>query len=136
MKGYEQYGNFVLRLGLGLFILIWGLSKFMQKEMWVKMYPMLYGFNVTAGIITIVGIVQIAIAAMVILGWKTKLAAWVGFLMQLSTTIITLKRVISPFGMVEGDPVGPNIILFATVPILAAWFALACMGSGKLWKIE
>ena len=86
-KGYEQYSNFVLRIGLGLFILIWGLAKFVQKDMWIEMFPMLYwGVAVGAGMLAAIGIFQILLAAMLILGYKVKIAAWAGFVIQLLTT--------------------------------------------------
>jgi len=136
-KNYEQYANLSLRIGLGLFILVWGLAKFTQKEMWIKMFPMLYwGIAVGGGILAAVGIVELLLAAMLILGYKVRIAAWIGFGIQLLTAVAIIGRIVSPFGMVEGAPVGPNIVLFGTVPILAAWLALALSGKAGAYSIE
>lgn len=133
----KDYATFVLRLGLGLFILIWGIAKFVQKDMWVQMFPMLYwGIAVGGGLLALFGIVELVIAVMLLLGLKVKIAAWIGFLIQLVTAFAIIGRIFSPFGMVDGDPVKPNIVLFATVPLLAAWLALALRGEAGACAIE
>lgn len=133
----EAYANTVLRIGLGLFILVWGIAKFTQKDMWVQMFPMIYwGIAIGAGMLAVFGIIELLIGAMLILGWKVKVAAWAGFLIQLATTLAIIGRVISPYGIVDGDPVKPNIVLFATVPLLAAWLALALSGKAGACAIE
>ena len=132
-----DYATFVLRIGLGLFILIWGIAKFVQQDMWVKMFPMLYwGIAVGAGLLAVFGIIQILLAAMLIIGWKVRIAAWIGFLIQSLTAIAIIGRIVSPYGMVEGAPVGPNIVLFGTVPLLAAWLALALSGKTGAYAIQ
>ena len=132
-----EYSNLVLRVGLGLFILIWGVAKFTQKDMWIQMFPMIYwGIAAGAAMLAVFGIVEILLAAMLILGWKVKIAASIGFLIQLLTTVAIIGRIFSPYGMVEGAPVQPNIILFAGVPILAAWLALALSGKAGAYAIE
>lgn len=115
-------GQVILRLGLGLFLLMFGLSKFTMADFWLKTYPMFYNFSIAAGILTIFGVIQVILALMLIFGWKVKLATGLGGIMHLSTTVVTLNKIITPFGLQEGAP--PNILFFAAVPILAAFIAL------------
>ena len=120
----NKTASVVLRVGLGLFLLIWGLAKFMQKSMWTDMYKMLYGFD-TSSFLMIFGIIQILIAVALFAGFKTRIAAVIGGVMHLTTIIVTIKMLFTPFAMPEGMP--PNILLFSSVPILAAFVALILM---------
>lgn len=133
----KDYATLVLRIALGLFILVWGIAKFVQQDLWLQMFPMIYwGFAVGATVLAVFGIVEIVLAAMLILGWKVTIAAWIGFLIQLSTTVALIGRIAAPYGMVEADPVKPNIVLFGTVVILAAWLAIALSGKAGPYAIE
>jgi len=133
----RDYATLVLRIALGLFILVWGIAKFVQQDFWLQMFPMIYwGFVVGATMLVVFGIVEIVLAAMLILGWKVTIAAWIGFLIQLSTTLAIIGRIAAPYGMAEADPVKPNIVLFGTVVILASWLALALSGKSGPYAIE
>lgn len=133
----KDYSTFVIRIALGLFIFIWGSAKFVQQDFWLQMFPMIYwGLVAGATVLAVFGIVEIVLAAMLILGWKVTIAAWIGFLIQLSTTVALIGRIAAPYGMVEADPVKPNIVLFGTVVILGAWLALALSGKTGPYAIE
>lgn len=133
----KDYATFVLRIALGLFILVWGIAKFVQQDFWLQMIPMIYwGLVVGAAVLAVFGIVEIVLAAMLILGWKVTIAAWIGFLIQLLTTVALIGRIAAPYVMVEADPVKPNIVLFGTVVILGAWLALALSGKTGPYAIE
>ena len=121
MEKHHKAAAISLRIGLGLFLLIWGLAKFMQKEMWSQMYQVLYGFN-TASLLSLFGIIQILLAVALLIGFKTKIASLLGGIMHISTTLVTFKMIMTPFQVPQGMP--PNILLFAAVPILAAFIAL------------
>lgn len=133
----KDYATLVLRIALGLFILVWGIAKFVQQDFWLQMFPMIYwGLAVGATVLAVFGIVEIVLAAMLILGWKVTIAAWIGFLIQLLTTVALIGRIAAPYVMVEADPVKPNIVLFGTVVILGAWLALALSGKTGPYAIE
>jgi len=133
----KDYATFVIRIALGLFILVWGIAKFVQQDFWLQMFPMIYwGLVVGAAVLAVFGIVEIVLAAMLILGWKVTIAAWIGFLIQLLTTVAIIGRIAAPYVMVEADPVKPNIVLFGTVVILGAWLALALSGKTGPYAIE
>jgi len=125
----EKYANIVLRVGLGLFLLIWGFAKFVQPEFWSKYVPNFYGMAVGTGLMSTLGAIEIIVAIALIIGWKTRLAAAIGGIIHLSTTVVTLKQIFNPYALVEGMP--PNIIFFGAVPILAAFIALYFRGPGE-----
>ncbi len=126
---YGDYSNLLLRIGLGLFMLVFGLSKFTMASFWSGTYPKFYSFAVSSALMSSVGIVQIVVGIMLIIGLKTVLAALIATLMHLSTVLVTLKKRVAPFGLPEGSP--PSFLFFAAVPVLFAYLALLVMGAGK-----
>ncbi|MCS5420685.1 MULTISPECIES: DoxX family protein [Psychrilyobacter] len=127
----SDHGLFVLRLGLGLFFLVFGILKFVSHGPMLNMvYPMFYKGMAVSNYIYFLGGVQILLGIMVIIGWKTCLASTILALMQLSTIIVTVPKIIAPFKFAEGMP--PNFLFFGAIPILGALIALMLIGPGKM----
>lgn len=126
-----DYGIFVLRLGLGIFFLVFGILKFVSHEPMLNMvYPMFYKGMAVSHYIYFLGGAQILLGVMIIIGWKTCLASTILILMQFSTVIVTIQKIIAPFKFSEGMP--PNFLFFGTIPILGALIALMLIGPGKM----
>ena len=119
----KDYGLIILRFGLGLFFIVFGILKFISHGPMANMvYPMFYkGLAVPAAIYALGGL-QIALGLMLIIGWKTCIASSILTLMQVSTVIVTFPKIIAPFTFTEGMP--PNFLFFGSVPILCALIAL------------
>ncbi len=127
----RDYGLFMLRLGLGIFFLVFGVLKFISHGPMANMvYPMFYGGMAVSAYIYILGGIQILLSIMLILGWKTCLASIILTLMQFSTVVVTMPKLIAPFNFTEGMP--PNFLFFGAIPILGALIALILTGPGKM----
>lgn len=127
----RDYGIFILRFGLGIFFLVFGILKFISHGPVVNMvYPMFYGGMAVSTYIYILSGTQILLGIMIIIGWKTCLASIILMLMQLSTVLVTMPKLIVPFKLAEGMP--PNFLFFGAVPILGALIALILIGHGKM----
>jgi uncharacterized membrane protein YphA (DoxX/SURF4 family) len=127
----SEYGTFALRIGLGLFFLIFGILKFVSSGPMTQMvYPSFWGGLSVNVLIYIIGVLQIILAVMLFVGWKTRIATAVLGLMHLGTVVVTFPRIITPFSFPEGGP--PNFLFFSAVPILAALIALFLQGDGPV----
>lgn len=127
----KDYGLLMLRLGLGIFFLMFGVLKFVSHGPMTNMvYPMFYGEMAVSIYIYILGGVQILLGIMIIIGWKTCLASTILTLMQISTVVVTMQKIIAPFKFAEGMP--PNFLFFGAIPILGALIALMLVGPGKI----
>lgn len=133
----EDYAIFSLRIGLGLFLLVWGLMKFVKTDFLInKAYAKFWGFlgTLSPTILFVIGTIQIVAALMLIVGWKTTLAAWAGGIMHLGTVLVTLNKIFAPFTIVEGAP--PNFFFFTAVPVLFAFLALILLGRSGAYAME
>lgn len=127
----KDYGLFVLRLGLGIFFLVFGILKFASHGPMANMvYPMFYGSAAGSIYIYILGGVQILLGIMLIIGWKTCIASTILTLMHFSSVVVTMPKIVAPFKFAEGMP--PNFLFFGAIPILGALIALMLLGPGKM----
>jgi putative oxidoreductase len=120
-----------LRIGLGLFFLIFGILKFAaQGPMMGNVYPAFWGGLAVPVVIYILGVLQIIGALLLLIGFWTRPAAIVLGLMHLGTVIVSIGRIVQPFTFPEGGP--PNFLFFGAVPILGAIIALIMIGPGDI----
>ena len=126
--------GFALRIGLGLFFIVFGVLKFVSSgPMTQAVYPSFWGGAAIPALIFALGVVQIIAGVMLLAGWKTSIATVVLGIMHLGTVVVTLPRIVSPFAFPEGGP--PNFLFFAAVPVLAALVALFFIGPG-IWSAD
>lgn len=128
----EDYGKLALRVGLGVFMLFWGLIKFVQTDFFVnEAYAKFYFTGISPVFLYLLGIVQLLVGLALILGYQTKLATGLGGFFHLVTILATYKpTLLSPFSIVKGSP--PHFFFFTAVPVLFAFIALWYVGPGKL----
>lgn len=121
----------LMRIGMGLFFLVFGLLKFVQQaRMTTGVYPAYWGGAAIPALITILGVVQIIASVLLIVGLFTRISAWIFSVMQLGTVFVTFSRIIAPFTFPDGG--APFFLFFASVPVLFSLIALALLGPGDL----
>lgn len=126
----SDYARFSLRLGLGLFFLIFGIMKFAATGPLVQnVYPQFYGNLAGQALVYIIGVLQIIGALLLLIGQWTKIAAAVLGVMHLSTVVASIDRIVTPFAFPQQGP--PHFLFFGAVPILFAIIALFIVGPGK-----
>ena len=113
----EKHALFILRVGLGLFLLLWGIDKLLAPEATIKIFEVFYFLPITAQIAMGLGIAQILLSIAIIIGLWKKWTYTLGLLVHLVGTASTWKQLMNPFG--------PNHLFIAALPVLAGFIALA-----------
>jgi putative oxidoreductase len=107
---------FILRLGLGVFLLLFGIDKLVAPETTVEVFAQFYGLIVSHGMVYGAGALEILLGLAFLVGlWKT-LSYGLGLLLHAVSTLATYHELLSPFGT--------NHLFLAAVPVLAAFIAL------------
>lgn len=120
-----------LRIGLGLFFLVFGLLKFVSSgPMMGNVYPSFFGPLAIEVIIYILGGIQIVGAVLLFIGLFTVPVSIVVGVMHLGTVIATIGRIVTPFTFPDAGP--PHFLFFGAIPILAAIIALVLTGPGEI----
>lgn len=106
----------ILRIGLGAFLLLFGIDKLVAPQTSVDVFAQFYGIAAGTGTVYLAGGLEVVLALAILAGaWKT-LSYGLGFLVHALSTAATWRELLSPFG--EGH------LFVAAIPVLAAFLAL------------
>jgi putative oxidoreductase len=108
----------VLRLTLGLFLLQWGVEKFVLPQNTVAIWSYFYGLNVSAALGYLFGAAEIAIAACLFLGLFRTPAYGAALGLHTVSVLVSWRQLLDPWG----DPM--NHLFIASVPVWGALVAL------------
>src|SRR5688500_14958688 len=107
-----------LRITLGLFLLQWGLEKFVVPESMVGIWGHFYGIEVSPAVGYLFGAVEIAIAVCLFLGRFLTVAAGAALVLHAVTVLVSWRQLLDPWG----DPA--NHLFVASIPVLGGFIAL------------
>jgi putative oxidoreductase len=107
-----------LRITLGLFLLQWGLEKFLVPASSAGIWEHFYGLSVPHTLGYLFGAAEIAIAACLFLGAFRTVAYGAALALHAVTLLVTWRQLLDPWG----DPI--NHLFIAGVPVLGAFIAL------------
>lgn len=106
----------VLRIGLGVFLLLWSIDKIVAPEGTAKIFQFFYQIPLPAGFAPAVGVLEAALSLALLAGlWK----AWTygaALALHAISTLSTWKQLASPFG--------ENHLFIAAIPVLAGFVTL------------
>lgn len=111
----------ILRVTLGVFLLVWGLEKFIVTERSVAIYGYFYGVSASTAVTYALGTLESVLAVAIIVGAFRRWSYGIGLLVHAATTIVTARLIIDPWGLISGEP---QHLYLAAVPILGAFAAL------------
>lgn len=121
-------GLFLLRLGLGIFLLMWGLDKLMEPDVALKVFSHFYFINLNSSVIMLIGAVEIVLSLLIILGYYKTVTYGLGLTVHAASTISSYNELMSPFGN--------NHLFIAAVPILFAFITLFLLRDlDNLWTL-
>ncbi len=107
-----------LRITLGLFLLQWGVEKFVVPENTVAIWGHFYGLNVSQSVGYLFGAVEVAIAVCLFLGAFRTVAYGAALALHAVTVLVSWRQLIDPWGSPE------NHLFVAGIPVLGALIAL------------
>jgi putative oxidoreductase len=108
----------VLRIGLGVFLLQWGIEKFVVPQNTPDIWGYFYGLNVPQALAYLFGVVEIALAVCLFLGRLKTITYGAATGLHAVSVIVSWRQLLDPWG----DPA--NHLFIAGVPVLAAFVAL------------
>jgi putative oxidoreductase len=107
-----------LRITLGLFLLQWGVEKFVVPQNTVAIWGYFYGLNVPQALAYLFGAVEIAIAGCLFLGLFRTAAYGAALALHAVSVLVSWRQLLDPWG----DPA--NHLFVAGIPVLGALIAL------------
>ncbi|MGH7814683.1 MAG: DoxX family membrane protein [Candidatus Binataceae bacterium] len=126
----EPVALLVLRLGLGIFLLLWSCDKFAEPETTAAIFRVFYKMPIPASGAYAVGGVEAIVSILIIAGaWKNYSYA-AGLVLHAVSTIASWRQLASPF--TQG-----HHLFVAAIPVLAAFAALYVLRDrDTLWAFD
>lgn len=110
------WGLYLLRLGLGSFLALWAIDKFVAPQETVESFLRLYHVSITPSVAMILGALQLVLSLLLILGMYKTLTYGLGLAVHAIASLAYYPQLLSPFGK--------NHFFLAAIPILIAFIAL------------
>jgi putative oxidoreductase len=107
-----------LRITLGLFLLQWGVEKFVVPESNVAIWGYFYGVAIPQALGYVFGAVEVAIAFCLFLGLFRTVAYGAALALHSVTVLVSWRELLNPWGT------DVNHLFIASVPVLGALIAL------------
>jgi uncharacterized membrane protein YphA (DoxX/SURF4 family) len=107
-----------LRITLGLFLLQWGVEKFVVPQNTTAIWGYFYGLDVPQALGYLFGAVEIALAACLFLGVFRTIAYGTAMALHAVSVLVSWRQLLDPWG----DPA--NHLFVAGIPVLGALIAL------------
>lgn len=118
----KPMGLLLLRLSMGWLMVLWGLDKLVNVEHSVGVAETFYlGVGANTTILGILGVAQVALGGLIMLGLFRRYAYPVLTLVVLATALGVWKSIIDPWGWVLE---GGNVLFYPSLIILAAALVL------------
>jgi len=111
-----------LRITLGVFLLQWGVEKFVVPQNTVWIWGYFYGLNVSPALGYLFGAVEIAIAVCMFFGLFGTVAYGAALALHTVSVFVSWRQLLDPWG----DPA--NHLFIASVPVLG--LRCSCCGTG------
>lgn len=108
----------VLRITLGLFLLQWGVEKFVVPQSAAAIWSHFYGLNVSTAVSYLSGAAEIAIAVCLFLGLFRTVSYGAALVLHAITVLVSWRQLLDPWGTEF------NHLFIASVPVLGALIAL------------
>lgn len=112
------YALLILRITLGIFLLQWGVEKFVVPSNTPAIWSYFYGLNVPQTTAYFFGAAEIAIAACLFLGVFRTMAYGAATILHAISVLVSWRQLIEPWA----DPA--NHLFIASVPVLGGFIAL------------
>ena len=107
-----------LRITLGVFLLQWGVEKFVVPQNTVAIWAYFYGLNVSPALGYPFGTAEIAIAGCLFLGLFRTAAYGAALALHAVSVLVSWRQLLDPWGA------DANHLFIASVPVLGALIAL------------
>lgn len=124
----------VLRVSLGVFLLLWGLEKFVIPTTTVRIWDTFYGVGLGASLLPLLGALESALGVAIGVGLWRRVSYGSGLLVHAVSVLSSWRQLIDPWGLRSGG--SPNHLFLAGVPVLAGFVALYLVRARDTWTLD
>jgi len=120
----------ILRVSLGIFLLQWGVEKFVIPEAAIRIGQNFYGVALSGIIVVILGAAETLVALALLFGVYRRWSYGAAALIHAVSVLATWRQLMNPYGAAQ------NHLFIAGVPVLAAFILLYMLREWDAYSLE
>lgn len=132
---YSRWTMPVLRIGMGLFLAMWGVDKLVATEGAVGIFSHFYGVDVGTVLIQAAGIGEILLGILLAVGLFRVPMAWLALLANTVSTVASWKQILDPWGLL-GITEGGSHLFLASIVVMAANVVIVLNARDGTWTLD
>jgi uncharacterized membrane protein YphA (DoxX/SURF4 family) len=113
----------VLRIGMGLFLLTWGLDKLLAVEGSRQIFQQFYRIPAGPSLVQLAGAAEIVLALLLAVGFLRRPVAWIVLVVNAMSTLASWRMIVDPWGRLGLGP-GETHLFLASIVIMAVSIVL------------
>jgi uncharacterized membrane protein YphA (DoxX/SURF4 family) len=125
----------VLRVGMGVFLALWGVDKLAASEGAVGIFSHFYGLDVGVLLVQAAGVAEILLGVLLAVGLFRIPVAWIALVVNAVSTLASWRQILDPwgwFGLTDG---GAHLFL-ASIVIMAVNVVLVLEARDDTWTLD
>lgn len=108
----------ILRIGMGLFLIAWGLDKLLATEGSIGIFSHFYGIDVGGATLRFAGAAEVLLGLALAVGKLPLVAAWTQLVVNAISTGASWKQILDPWGIL-GLTEGGSHLFLASIVVMA-----------------
>lgn len=125
----------VLRIGMGVFLAMWGLDKLVAAEGAAGIFSSFYGLDVGTAVVRTFGVLEVLLGLALAVGLFRVATAWIQLFVNGVSTVSSWKQILDPWG-VFGLTDGGTHLFLASIVITAASVALVLNARDATFTVD
>lgn len=113
----------ILRVGMAVFLLSWGVDKFVAVDGALGIFERFYGLRVGAWLVYAAGAAEILLALLLAAGRLRRPVAWLVLVVNAISTLASWRQILDPWGLL-GLGKGSTHLFLASIVIMAVAIVL------------
>lgn len=125
----------ILRVGMGLFLALWGVDKLAATEGSIGIFSTFYGLDVGALVIQAAGVAEILLGVLLAVGLFRVPVAWIALIVNAVSTLGSWRQILDPWGWLGLTDGGAHLFL-ASIVIMAANLVIVMNARVDAWTLD
>lgn len=135
MHRHSRWSMPVLRVGMGLFLALWGVDKLAATKGSIGIFSHFYGVDVGALVVQTAGVAEILLGILLAVGLFRVPVAWIALGVNAVSTLGSWRQILDPWGWLGLTDGGAHLFL-ASIVIMAANVVIVLDAADDTWTLD
>lgn len=125
----------VLRVGMGVFLVAWGVDKIAATQGSLGIFSTFYGLDVGALLVQAAGVGEILLGVLLAVGLFRVPVAWIALAVNGVSTLASWRQILDPWGWLGLTDGGTHLFL-ASIVVMAANVVIVLNARDETWTVD